>query len=124
LLAALCRAVGIPARLHWQKVTLKDYRMEDGNVSDFPFVHGITGMNLDGEWFLYEPVGNREKWAVWIQEDNISDGVPVKFSPHRNCLFPQTNKVFIETLPIYFKDWSEETAVLMGYVNKGDVGFF
>lgn len=59
LLAALCRAMGIPARLHLQKVHIKKWKKPNGEVKNITFAHGITGIFLNRNWHLYESVGNK-----------------------------------------------------------------
>lgn len=119
LLAALCRAVGIPARLHLQKVTLKSRRHEDGTISDLVFAHGITGMFLRGRWLLYETVGNREKWRVWTQDEARVNEMPVPFSAERDCLFRADDRILIETLPVFFADRTEELVSLIERIDSG-----
>jgi transglutaminase-like putative cysteine protease len=59
LLAALARAVNIPARLQLQRVVIKAWKTDDGTIRDITFAHGITALYLEQRWVLYEPVGNR-----------------------------------------------------------------
>lgn len=50
LLAALCRAMEIPARLHLQKVFIKDLKIPaTSQLVNMTFAHGITGIYLNGE---------------------------------------------------------------------------
>lgn len=118
LLTALCRAVGIPARLHLQKVTIKDWNKESGEVGDIIFIHGITGIYLNGEWHLYESVGNRDKWISWTRDEKRGAEMPVKFYPDCDCLFKPDEKIIIETLPIYFADWTKEIEELIEKTDK------
>jgi transglutaminase-like putative cysteine protease len=122
LLAALCRAVGIPARLHLQKVTLKGWRHEDGTVSDLVFAHGITGIYLRGRWLLYETVGNREKWRVWTQDEARMKEMPVPFSAERDCLFRADGRILIETLPVFFAGRTEELVSLIERIDGRAAG--
>jgi len=117
LLAALCRATGIPARLHLQKVVIKNWKKSDGTVNDVTFAHGITGIFLNGNWHLYEVVGNRDKWIRWTQDQKRGLEMPVEFYPDRDCLFQPDEKIIIETLPIYFADRTEE---MIGLIEKID----
>ncbi len=119
LLAALCRAAGIPARLHLQKVTLKGWRHEDGTVSDYVFAHGITGIRLRGRWLLYETVGNGEKWRVWTQDEARMVEMPIPFSAERDCLFRADDRILIETLPVFFADRTEELVSLIERIDGG-----
>ncbi len=104
LLAALCRAAGIPSRLQWQRVRLVNFRREDGTIKDYIFIHGITGVKLNGKWYVYEPVGNSAKWSVWVQRQEENK---VEFKLNENCLFRDTEKVKTETLPIFSADHSD-----------------
>jgi protease I len=122
LLAALCRAVGIPARLHLQKVTIKDWRRSDGMIVDVTFAHGITGININGKWHLYEPVGNRDKWISWTQDERRGAEMPVRFYADRDCLFPSNNKIIIEILPDHFADRSDAMIKLIEKID-GDVRY-
>ncbi|MGB8958423.1 MAG: transglutaminase domain-containing protein [Candidatus Aminicenantales bacterium] len=119
LLAALCRAAGIPARLHLQKVTLKNWRREDGTViADYIFAHGITGIYLRGRWLLYETVGNGEKWRVWTQDEARVKEMPVPFSAERDCLFRADDRILIETLPVFFADRTPELISLIERIDS------
>jgi hypothetical protein len=120
LLAALCRAVGIPARLHLQRVTIKNWKNEDGATQNLTFAHGLTGICINGNWHLYESVGNVDKWIIWIQDENRASEVPVKFHPDQDCLFPSDDKILIETLPIHFADRREEMIKLIEKIDKGE----
>ena len=120
LLAALCRAVGIPARLHLQKVTIKNWKNEDGKTQDITFAHGLTGIYINGNWHLYESVGNVDKWVIWIQDKNRVSEAPVKFHPDRDCLFPSDDKIIIETIPIHFADRTQEMIELIEKIDKGE----
>lgn len=119
LLAALCRAAGIPARLHLQRVTLKGWRHEDGTISDYVFAHGITGIHLRGRWLLYETVGNREKWRIWTQDEARMSEMPVQFSADRDCLFRADDRILIETLPVFFADRTDELVSLIERIDGG-----
>ncbi len=119
LLAALCRAAGIPARLHLQKVTLKNWRQEDGTViANYIFAHGITGIYLRGRWLLYETVGNGEKWRVWTQDAARVKEMPVPFSAERDCLFQADDRIVIETLPVFFADRTSELISLIERIDN------
>jgi transglutaminase-like putative cysteine protease len=113
LLAALCRAAGIPARLQLQKVTLKGWRDDDGKISDLVFAHGITGIFLGGRWRLYESVGNGAKWIVWTQDARRGKEMPVPFYADRDCLFRPEERIVIETLPDHFADRTDELVALI-----------
>jgi hypothetical protein len=120
LLAALCRAVGIPARLHLQRVAIKNWKNKDGSIEDIIFAHGLTGIYINGNWHLYESVGNIDKWIIWIQDENRASEAPVEFHPDRDCLFPSDDKIIIETLSIHFADRTEEMIKLIEKIDKGE----
>lgn len=119
LLAALCRAAGIPARLHLQKVLLKGWRGEDGKAGDLAFAHGITGILLGGHWRLYESVGNAAKWIVWTQAPERGREMPVPFFADRDCLFRPEERIVIETLPDHFADRTDELVALIERIDGG-----
>ena len=105
LLATLCRSVGIPARLHIQKVTLKNRRQEKGEWVDSVFLHGIIGIYINGEWHLYDTDGFPWKWVFWARDEWRASEMPLEFYPDGNCLFRSIDKAIFETLPVYFVDW-------------------
>lgn len=107
LLIALCRAAGIPARLHVQKMVIKSFN-NNGNIKDLTFLHGIAGIYINGNWRLYELVGNKDKWNVWTQGQGIVPPFPLRFDPDNDCLLFSNDKIVFETLPVYLSDWSEE----------------
>jgi transglutaminase-like putative cysteine protease len=59
LYAACCRAVGIPARLHYGKVRnhLASDRLRR-HIGGDVFFHGLTAVHLDGKWVKATPVFN------------------------------------------------------------------
>jgi len=122
LLAALCRAAGIPARLHLQKVTIRSWKRSDGTVADITFAHVITGINVNGQWHLYEAVGNRDKWINWTQDSSRASEMPIEFSGDRDCLFKPDAGIFIETLPQFFADRAGEMVKLIERTD-GDVRY-
>jgi hypothetical protein len=119
LLAALCRAARIPARLHLQKVTVRNWKHPDGHVADITFAHGLTGIYLKGRWHLYEPVGNRDKWMAWTQDERRGSEMPVKFRPGRDCLFKSDEKIVIQTLPVSFADRTSEMVEMIEIIGTG-----
>lgn len=62
LLAALCRAIGIPARLGFADVRnhLSTQRMRDTMDTDIFYFHGYTDIYLDGKWCKATPAFNVE----------------------------------------------------------------
>jgi transglutaminase-like putative cysteine protease len=122
LLTALCRAVGIPARLHYQKVWIEGWRdPRDGKKKDIIFAHGLTGIYLNGDWRLYEVVGNKEKWVMWTGDEDRAREMPVEFHPDRDCLFKLDGNMGGAVLPVHFADWGEEVERLIeGIDDYGD----
>ncbi|MFE9751098.1 transglutaminase family protein [Saccharothrix saharensis] len=59
LYAACCRAVGIPARLHYGEVRnhLASDRLRE-HIGGDVFFHGLTSVHLDGKWVKATPVFN------------------------------------------------------------------
>lgn len=59
LYAACCRAVGIPARLHYGQVRnhLASDRLRK-HIGGDVFFHGLTAVHLDGKWVKATPVFN------------------------------------------------------------------
>ena len=122
LLTALCRSVGVPARLHLQKVTIKNWHRSDGTIADITFAHSITGIYINGNWHLYESVGNKDKWIVWTQDASRGNEMPIKFDPNRDCLFKSDSKVIIENLPNYYEDRTDEMIKFIKEID-GDVRY-
>jgi transglutaminase-like putative cysteine protease len=62
LMAAVCRAVGIPARVGYADVRnhMTTQRLSDLMGSDIFFYHGYTEVWLDGRWVKATPAFNRE----------------------------------------------------------------
>ena len=122
LFAALARAVGIPSRLQYQYMLLKNFNY-NGEIKDHLFTHGIVGLYVDGNWYLYEPVGNNTKWKVWTEKTELEKDMTVKFKPYQDCLFPSTEKVILKTFPIYFSDYSIDRYSFMMKIALGEIGF-
>ncbi len=121
LLAALCRAVNIPSRLQYQSMLLKGFTFL-GEKDDHLFTHGIVGIYLENNWYLYEPVGNNAKWNVLTENENPGKDMTVKFTPHKDCLFQSTDKVILKTLPIYFSDYEEGRYKFIMKIATGEIG--
>lgn len=120
LLAALCRSAGIPARLHLQKISIKDWG-HPGNAQtrDITFAHGLVGLYLNGKWHVYEPTGNSYKWFQWTGDETQAADMIVEFDPVRNCLFDlrRNPRVTGEVLPLHFADRTEEMVNLIEQMN-------
>jgi len=121
LLAALCRAVGIPAWLYLQEVSIKGWKdPRNGGVKNITFAHGLTGICLNGEWHLYESVGNRLKWFQFTgDEKRASEEMPLKFCPDRDCLFEMDENMTAEVLPVHFADWTDELVEMIEGIDEG-----
>nr|WP_321486119.1 hypothetical protein [uncultured Draconibacterium sp.] len=46
----------------------------------------------------------------------------VQFKPYQDCLFPNTEKVILKTIPIYFSDYSEDRYEFMMKIALGEIG--
>jgi transglutaminase-like putative cysteine protease len=86
LLAACCRAAGIPARLGFADVRnhLTTQRMRDHMKTDVFFWHGYTSIFLEGVWVKATPAFNIEKgtWKTWPIAGNSPTSLLIK-SPRR-----------------------------------------
>ncbi len=81
LLAAACRAVGIPARLHFANVRnhVGTARLEARLGSDLLVFHGYAELLLDGRWVAATPAFNRalcERLGVApLEFDGVNDSI-------------------------------------------------
>lgn len=81
LLAAACRAVGIPARLGYADVRnhLSTERLRNTLKTDIFYYHGYTDIWLDGEWRKATPAFNIElcdKFGLHpLEFDGLSDSI-------------------------------------------------
>lgn len=120
LLAALCRAAGLPARLQLQKVFIKEWRNpRDGRVRNIRFAHGLTGIYLHGAWHAYEATGNSYKWLQWTGDPAEAAKMVVEFDPDQDCLFDMGRNLRVtgELLPVYFADRTEELTQMIEQMN-------
>jgi transglutaminase-like putative cysteine protease len=119
LLAALCRSAGIPARLHLQRVSIKDWRAQDGRLRDITFAHGLTGIYLHGAWNIYEATGHSYKWLQWSGDEQEAAKMVVAFDPDRDCLFDlrKNPRVTGELLAAQFADRTEEMVKIIEQMN-------
>lgn len=87
LLAAACRAVGIPAQVGFANVRnhLSTQRLRDALGTDTYYYHGYTTILLDGEWVKATPAFNIElceKMKIGSLEfDGETDSILQPFSP-------------------------------------------
>jgi transglutaminase-like putative cysteine protease len=123
LLVALCRAVGIPARLHMQEFMMKKETPGSDEVEYLRSPHVITGIYLNGNWRLYDATGNEKKWVGLNQDPSVASQMPLEFYADRDCLFPSNDRVTFTKSLIYFSDWSETHEDLKNRIARGNVGF-
>lgn len=120
LLAALCRAAGIPARLHLQKVSVKDWCSPgDSQIRDITFAHGLVGLYLGGTWNFYESTGNSYKWFQLTGDEGEAAEMVVRFDPDKDCLFDMSKnpRVTGELLSVHFADWTDELEEIIEQMN-------
>ena len=81
LMAAVCRAVGIPARVGYADVRnhMTTKRLSDLMGSDIFFYHGYTEVWLDGRWVKATPAFNKELTERFglkpLDWDGVSDSI-------------------------------------------------
>jgi transglutaminase-like putative cysteine protease len=124
LLAALCRAAGIPARLHMQEFTMIDYKLPNGEVKDLRSPHVITGVFFDGNWRLYDATGNEKKWVGFNRDEKVASEMPLSFYPDRDCIFPSNDRIKFTPSMLYFSDWSETHEEFKNRVIMGEIGIY
>jgi hypothetical protein len=87
LYAASCRAVGIPARLHYGDVRnhLASDRLRE-HIGGDVFFHGLTAVHLDGRWVKATPVFNHVLCRLYGMEplefDGTTDSLHHPFDEH------------------------------------------
>jgi len=90
LLAALCRAIGIPARLGYADVVnhLSTERLRESMETDVFYYHGYCSIFLDGRWVKSTPAFNLslcEKFGLKpLDWDGIEDSLYHKFDQAGN----------------------------------------
>jgi transglutaminase-like putative cysteine protease len=90
LLAALCRAVGIPARLGFADVRnhLSTERMRQSMDTDVFYFHGYTAIFLEGKWVKATPAFNIElceKFGLHpLEFDGLEDSLYHEFDRSGN----------------------------------------
>lgn len=99
LLTALARAAGIPAYYGFTVVHIKDWKNEEGKIKDIKFLHGATGLYLNGKWITYDPTGNIHRWKMWIQDDPVTIVLPLEFSADHDVIFPSEGRVMVKITP-------------------------
>lgn len=94
LYAACCRAVGIPARLHYGNVRnhLASERLREHVGGDI-FFHGLTAVHLNGKWVKATPVFNKLLCRLYgmkpLEFDGTADSLyhPFDEQGHRSMEF-------------------------------------
>lgn len=119
LLTALCRAIGIPARLHLQQVTMLNDLPAEGTTGKSTFAHGIVGLNLNGHWHLYETTGKQTKLFKWWQNTLERQDIPPRFNPQQDGLLPSNQQVQLITFPDYFSDADSKYRNAIWEINQG-----
>ncbi|MGQ0621759.1 MAG: transglutaminase-like domain-containing protein [Panacagrimonas sp.] len=107
LLAAACRAVGIPARLGYADVRnhLSTERLRQTMQTDVFYYHGYTAIHLDGRWVKATPAFNRklcEKFGLATLEfDGSGDSIyhPFDLAGNRHMEYLQLRGEF-DDLPL------------------------
>lgn len=90
LLAALCRASGIPARLGFADVVnhLSTERLRDSMKTDIFYYHGYCSIFLDGQWVKSTPAFNLslcEKFGLQpLEFDGVNDSLYHEFDQAGN----------------------------------------
>jgi len=124
LLAALCRAVGIPARLGYVDVhdcqLSESFKQMIGGIDTFPF-HGYAEVCVDGKWVHASPAYDiatcRKKGFVPVDFDGINDA---KDSTHTENGEPHIEHVHDhgpysdfpwDEIQGYYKGWAERLGI-------------
>lgn len=104
LLAALCRAAGIPARLGYADVRnhLSTERMRQVMQTDVFYFHGYTSIYLDGRWVKATPAFNIELCAKFglrpLEFDGLRDSLyhPFDLAGHRHMEYLNDRGDYLE----------------------------
>jgi transglutaminase-like putative cysteine protease len=104
LMAAVCRAVGIPARVGYADVRnhMTTRRLTDLMGSDIFYYHGYTEVWLEGRWVKATPAFNRELTTKFglkpLDWDGISDSIyhPFDLSGRRHMEYLAYRGVFAD----------------------------
>jgi hypothetical protein len=113
LLTALSRATGIPARLAFDRVSIRAWRNpRSGMPRDISFLHGTVEVWLGDAWRRLDATGNAERWKIWVQDDPIEIPLPLAFSAERDVVFASHGRVTVERTGLTFCDWTDEVSRL------------
>lgn len=117
LLAALARAAGIPARLHFDEVFIKGFKDKNGILWNTNGLHGITGLYLNGKWLTYDGIGTLERWKIWMGDDPVTIKLPLEFSAEHDVLFPSVGRVALKKTPqkLFDHDMNEKKRICKLY---------
>jgi transglutaminase-like putative cysteine protease len=104
VMAAACRAIGIPARVGYADVRnhMTTKRLAELMGSDVFYYHGYTDVWLDGRWVKATPAFNRElteKFALKpLEWDGVSDSIyhPFDLSGRRHMEYMAYRGVFAD----------------------------
>ena len=139
LLAAVCRAVGIPARLGYADVKnhLSTARMREQMKTDMFVWHGYTDIFLDGTWVKATPAFNKELTDKFklkpLEFDGLEDSIYHAFdqSGNRHMEYVQQRGTFAECPLDQLKadfaivypeaDWIKETGSMKSADFEADV---
>ena len=113
LLAALARAAGIPARLHFDEVFIKGFKDKNGILWNTHGLHGMTGLYLNGKWLTYDLIGTLERWKIWMGDDPVTIKLPLEFSAEHDVLFPSVGRVTVKKTPhkLFDHDMNEKKRI-------------
>jgi transglutaminase-like putative cysteine protease len=123
LLAALCRAAGIPARVGFADVRnhLSTARLRESMGTDVFYFHGYTSILLDGKWVKATPAFNIELCSKFglrpLEFDGIHDSLYHEFDvagnrhmeylrergEHLDLPYEEMRDLFVEKYPNMFK---------------------
>ncbi|MEM0996960.1 MAG: transglutaminase family protein [Bacteroidota bacterium] len=113
LYAAVCRAVGVPSRLHFANVRnhIGTARLEEFLKSDVLVFHGYAEVYLDGRWVVATPAFNRELCTrvgvAPLEFDGVQDALFQEYTAAQDDSGPRR---FMEYLHDHghFADWPRE----------------
>ena len=120
LLAALCRAAGIPARIAFDAVYVHNVRAR-GRPAEVRFLHGITEIYVQGRWLKYDQTGNAKRWKIWMDlflpDDPPKIHLPLPFRADSDVVFSSVGRVEIHRTEHNFFDWGDQVDRLINKFN-------
>ncbi len=108
VLAALARAAGIPAQLHFTEAIVKHYKDVNGNVWNIHGLHGATGLYLKDKWITLDTTGNLERWKIWMGKKPVTIELPFEFSAEHDVIWPSFNNRITKKTNYKLFDWDEK----------------